>query len=352
MRGKKQIFQNRGRFDIGRNADEHAEQQCLVNDGLIDVENLNVGLPEDFRQRGGDAGAVFTGDVEQENGLGGIGQGAVIVGGGHVGASRLLPPVCCGLFRRMAKVTWDKDRIVTELARLHKNGTEISYNKLAKSHQSLVSAAAYHFGSYRKAIEKAGVDYAEVTRRPRWTKQGIIKLIKGARRKGEDLHWAAVTRRGDELELAAFASLQPRLFGRWDKALQSAGLDADDVALYRKWDRGSILFELRGLARDKEPLNSGALQISEPGLHAAAVRHFGGYESALRAAKLDPADYRQRRRWTKAVVIEEMRSLFKGPKKLTMAELRADHSALYGAAVRLFGGISEALTAAKLKKPS
>ena len=322
-----------------------------MDDGLIDVEDFDVGLPEDFRQGGGDAGAVFAGDVEQENGLGGIGQGAVIVGSGQVEARRLLPPVSCGLFCRMAKVAWDKDRIVTALERLHKKGTEISYNQLAKSHQSLVSAAAYHFGSYRKAIEKAGIDYVEVTRRPRWTKQGIIKLIKEARRKGEDLHWAAVTQRRDQLGLAAYASLQRRLFGRWDKALQAAGLDADDVALYRKWDRGSILFELRGLAREREPLNSGAIQKSEPGLHAAAVRHFGGYESALRAAKLEPSDYRQRRRWTKAVVIEEMRSLFKGRKKLTMTELRAGHSALHGAAVRLFGGISEALVAAKLKKP-
>ena len=351
MGGEEQIFQNGGRFDVWRNADEHAQQQRFVDDGLIDVEDFDVGLPEDFRQGGGDAGAVFAGDVEQENGLGGIGQGAVIVGSGQVEARRLRLPVSCGLFCRMAKVAWDKDRIVTALERLHKKGTEISYNQLAKSHQSLVSAAAYHFGSYRKAIEKAGIDYAEVTRRPRWTKQGIIKLIKEARRKGEDLHWAAVTQRRDQLGLAAYASLQRRLFGRWDKALQAAGLDADDVALYRKWDRGSILFELRGLAREREPLNSGAIQKSEPGLHAAAVRHFGGYESALLAAKLEPSDYRQRRRWTKAIVVEEMRSLFKGRKKLTMTELRAGHSALHGAAVRLFGGISESLVAAKLKKP-
>ena len=196
----------------------------------------------------------------------------------------------------MPRIAWNQERILTALRQLHKKGADLSYNRLAKRQQSLVSAAAYHFGSYRTAVERAGIDYAAVTRRPRWTKQSIIGLIKQARRGGEDLHWSAVTRRRDELGLAAFASLQPRLFGRWDKALQAAGLDADDVAIYRKWDRASILFELRNLVREREPINSGSIQKEDPGLHAAAVRHFGSYDAALRAAKLDPHQYRRRRR--------------------------------------------------------
>jgi hypothetical protein len=196
----------------------------------------------------------------------------------------------------MARDSWDKDRIVSALRRLHKAGAALSYNKLAKRKQGLVSAAAYHFGSYRAAVEKAGIDYAAISRRPRWTKQSIIRQIKAARRRGDDLHWAAVTNRRDELGLAAFASLQPRLFGRWDKALQAAGLDADDIAIYRRWNKHTVTFELREWARQREPVNSGAIQQSDPGLHAAAVRYFGKYDSALRAAKIDPAKHRKRRR--------------------------------------------------------
>src|SRR5947209_13116210 len=152
----------------------------------------------------------------------------------------------------MPRIAWDKERILPALRQLYKKGEDLSYNRLARKQQALVSSAAYHFGSYRGAVEAAGIDYAAVTRRPRWTKQAIIALIKKARRSGEDLHWSAVTKRRDDLGLAAFASLQPRLFGRWDKALQAAGLDADDVAIYRRWDRHSILFELRWLAREGE----------------------------------------------------------------------------------------------------
>src|SRR5437870_11347041 len=107
-------------------------------------------------------------------------------------------------------MTWTKPHILKELRRVNRDGANLSYNALAKTHQSLLSAAAYHFGSYRKAVERAGIDYADVTRRPRWTKQSVIALIKEARRDGEGMHWAAVTRRGDELGRAAFASLQPR----------------------------------------------------------------------------------------------------------------------------------------------
>src|SRR5688500_16216996 len=206
------------------------------------------------------------------------------------------------------KRIWDKDRILNTLRALYREGKDISYNRLAKKMQSLVSAAAYHFGSYRRAVERAGIDYAEVSRRPRWTKPLIIKLIKQAYRKNIDLHWSAVTRRRDDLGRAAFASLQPRLFGSWDRALHAAGLDADQISRYRKWDRSTIVAELKERAADNDSLNSGALQREDPGMHAAAVRHFGSYDQALKAAGLDPARLRQRRRWTKEDVVKELRA--------------------------------------------
>src|SRR4051812_27164457 len=231
-------------------------------------------------------------------------------------------------------MVWDKPRIKAELKRLFRAGNNLSYNALAKKKQSLVSAAAYHFGSYRSAVEAAGIDYAAVTRRPRWTKQSIIQLIKAAKRKGEDLHWSAVTKRRDELGRAAFAALQPRLFGRWDRALHAAGLDADEVSIYRTWDRNTVVFEIRSRAADHEPLNSGALQQEDSGLHAAAVRHFGSYDRALRAAKVDPEKVRRRRRWTKPQVLAALRSAARAGAHLSDSNVRREHPALYGAAVR------------------
>jgi hypothetical protein len=59
-------------------------------------------------------------------------------------------------------MVWDKPRIKSELKRIYRAGQNLSYNALAKRKQSLVSAAAYHFGSYRAAVEAAGIDYASL----------------------------------------------------------------------------------------------------------------------------------------------------------------------------------------------
>lgn len=246
----------------------------------------------------------------------------------------------------MARLTWEKSEILQALKKLHKEGKEMSYTQLAQKNQPLVSAAAYHFGSYRVAIEKAGIDYNDVVRRPRWTKQEIIKLVKAAKRDGQDLHWSAVTKRRDELGRAAFASLQERLFGSWDRALSAAGLDSDEISQYRKWDKESIAYELKSRSKEGEPLNSGAVQKEDPGLHAAAVRHFGGYDEALRAAKVDPAKIRRRQRWSKEEVAKQLKAFAK-KHGVTDAALREHHPALYGAALRFFGSISEAREAAK-----
>src|SRR5689334_16229570 len=244
---------------------------------------------------------------------------------------------------------WDKDEILRAIRKIHKQKKDLSYNAMTRRMQSLVSAAAYHFGSYRAAVERAGIDYATVIRRPRWTRPLIIGLIKNAKRRGDDLHWSAVTRRRDEVGRAAFASLQPRLFGSWDRALHAAGLDADDVSIYRAWDRNTIVFELKERARDHEPLNSGAIQKDEPGLHAAAVRHFGTYDTALRAAGVEPSRVRRRQTWTKDQVTAALRSMKRSGKGVTDSEVRRDNSALYGAAQRLFGSYTKARTAAGVK---
>jgi hypothetical protein len=244
---------------------------------------------------------------------------------------------------------WNKAEILRKLRRLHKAGADLSYNAMAARRQPLVSAAAYHFGSYRRAVEQAGIDYATVLRRPRWTRGRIIALIKAARRRGEKLYWSGVTRRRDELGKAAFAALQPRLFGKWHRALHAAGLDADDISRYRHWDRNSIVFELKSRYRENEPLSSGALQHDDPGLHAAAIRHFGAYDSALRAANFDPRKFRRRRHWDKLQVIRSIKAAARGGQSLADSRIRGESPALYGASIRLFGTFTAARRAAGVK---
>jgi hypothetical protein len=222
-------------------------------------------------------------------------------------------------------MVWDKTEIIQTLKKLHRQGEDLSYNSMTGKMQSLVSAAAYHFGSYRIAIGQAGIDYADVARRPRWTKTAIIKLIKEAKRAGEPLHWSSVCKRRDELGKAGFAALQPRMFGSWDRALHAAGLDADEINQYRKWTRDTVVAELKARHRDAEPLNSGAIQ------------------------KDDPEKVRQRKIWDRADVIKSLKAVKKTGKPVSDSTIRREHPALYGAAVRLFGSFTAARAASGFK---
>jgi hypothetical protein len=243
---------------------------------------------------------------------------------------------------------WDRQRIIQSIRGLYRSGADLSYNAMCARRQALLSAAAYHFGSYRQAVEAASIAYEKVLRRPRWTRSIIVTLLKSAHRRGTNLCWSAVTRRRDELGRAAFASLQPRLFGRWDRALAAAGIDVAAVSRYRAWDRGAVISALRAHRRKREALSSGQMQSHDAALHAAAVRHFGSYEQSLRAAGIDPDSVRQRIAWSRAGVVTALRAAWRKGQHISDSAMRTKNPALYGACVRIFGRFTSARDAARL----
>lgn len=56
---------------------------------------------------------------------------------------------------------WTKKRIVEEIKRLRTEGSSLRPSVLRKNgNTTLVSAAEYHFRSWRRAVEACGIDYA------------------------------------------------------------------------------------------------------------------------------------------------------------------------------------------------
>ena len=56
---------------------------------------------------------------------------------------------------------WMRNKIVKEIKRLRKEGSSLRPSILRKNGMtSLVSAAEYHFGSWRRAVETSGIDYS------------------------------------------------------------------------------------------------------------------------------------------------------------------------------------------------
>ncbi len=184
---------------------------------------------------------------------------------------------------------WTPQAILDDLIRLHASGHQVSYRSLARTNRALVSAAAYHFGSFKKAVATAGIDYSAVSRRPRWSKAAVITAIKSARRSGLDLSWTSVVSAKSPLRQAAFVAVGKRMFGNWPRALQAAGVDDEEARRYAAWDKTVVVVDLKQRHADGRAMNSAAVQKGDPPLHAAAVRYFGSYNNALRAARLTRA---------------------------------------------------------------
>src|SRR5579863_1889754 len=84
-------------------------------------------------------------------------------------------------------------------------------------HPKLLIVAKKQFGSYRAAVQHAGIDYAAVSRRvlEHWTDQQILNELRRMHAAGEDLCLKAVSQR--------FSKLIPRAvshFGSYAKAVE------------------------------------------------------------------------------------------------------------------------------------
>ncbi len=241
---------------------------------------------------------------------------------------------------------WDSTLILQTIRRYKREGKDISYNEMARSHQGLVSAANYYFGSYRKAVIAAGIDYDKIRRKPNWTTNKIIQVLRQAHRKKLPLNWYSVSKRRDLLGWAGRAAIRKRAFGDWNKALSAAGIDPDSIRLYHRWSNDEILRALRARRRRKQALNTMALQEEMPGLYAAAVRHFGSYEVALQQAGIDPEDVKQRRQWNRESICRHLREFEENFGLVSQSLLRKYDSGLMRAVRIQYGNLHSAIEAA------
>ena len=131
----------------------------------------------------------------------------------------------------MSRQIWSQEKIREEIARLHASGFDITQSRMESIDSKLTSAAIRYFGSWRAAVEAAGIDYERVAalgkqRRSekitKWTKESILEEIRRLNEAGEDLTSTVVRRK--YLSLYATARRKDH-FGSWANALEAAGID-------------------------------------------------------------------------------------------------------------------------------
>ncbi|CEK13208.1 hypothetical protein CP488_00416 [Chthonomonas calidirosea] len=180
---------------------------------------------------------------------------------------------------------WSKESIAQEIRALHEAGEDLNYSAVFKYHLALLRAAMRYFGSWREAIEYAGLSYEDVRRYRTWDKERIIERIRELYEMGEDLSWRHVSLTLDP-QLAA-AATKPKHFGSWRSAIEAAGLDYSMIRRYQEWNEERILQRLRDLHAKGVPLNAKSVEAHDITLITAARRRFESWDKALTAAGLD-----------------------------------------------------------------
>jgi hypothetical protein len=131
--------------------------------------------------------------------------------------------------------SWSRQRIIERIRELYEQGEDLSWRNVSTNLDPQLAAAATkpkHFGSWRKAIEAAGIDYQEVRRYHQWDEETIIRRVRELYEQGVPLNAKHI----EEIDIPLITAARRR-FESWDKALQAAGLDYKQIVLRRPFRR-------------------------------------------------------------------------------------------------------------------
>lgn len=180
---------------------------------------------------------------------------------------------------------WDQSTIASEITGMHHRGEDLSYAGVAHTRIALLRAATRYFGSWKAAIEFAGVPYDDVRKYRSWTRERIIDQIRDMHQQGVDLSWRHVSTMVDP-QLAA-AATKRKHFGSWSRALEEAGIAYSEVRRYRQWNDDAIIESIRARHAEGLDLNAKSVEETDITLITAARRRYESWHKALEAAGLD-----------------------------------------------------------------
>lgn len=245
---------------------------------------------------------------------------------------------------------WTRENIVALIRRLHREGVDLSPTGIRKTHGALFSSARSpsHFGSWRRAIEAAGLDYSTIKRAEQvWSRERIARAIRRAHDAGEDLLSSEFKSRNKKLYSAACAR---RYYGSWRRAIEAAGLDYERIRGEHFWSRERIIARIRELHAEGYRLQWSVVNHEHASLYRAARRreNFGSWRSALAASGVDTGTAPVTQQWTRRRIIEEIRRMYREGQGLSQRAVMKSNGALLAASKspRYFGTWRRAVEAA------
>jgi len=179
---------------------------------------------------------------------------------------------------------WSNEAIIQEIRELHGRGVDLSFRAMALSQYNAMVYAAIrpkYFGSWKAALEAAGLEVEEIYRYRSWEESDILEEIRRLKLEGADLSSKAMDESSNRLIATA-----RRRFGNWGRALEQAGLNYDQIRRRKRWPRESLVEGILELKKQGIPLITPEVKRANPSLFAAACKKhfFGTWKKALKAA--------------------------------------------------------------------
>src|SRR5277367_1386662 len=148
---------------------------------------------------------------------------------------------------------WNEQLVTEEIRAWQEVGKPLYSHFMRQNYQELLAAGIRYFGTWRAAIEAAGIPYDSVRKYRDWSKERITETIKRLGKDGVDLSFRSMML--SKYAPMVYASIRPNHFGSWKDALIASGLAPEEIYRYRSWDDDSILSEIRRL-RKKAPISA------------------------------------------------------------------------------------------------
>ena len=219
---------------------------------------------------------------------------------------------------------WPPSRVLASIRSLARRTRPLQPAEVKRRYEPLVTAARRHFGSWPKAVVAAGVDPERVRRVARWTKQRIIEAILTRALRGKRLNSSAVRPQSlveagarvfgswkSALEAAGIDPEQASRRHRRSAKGPTAGSTNDhdqpraldpacSVSAQRRrhphtrWSDEEVLLAIRARLRENKRMNAAAVDEDDGPLYRAAKRRFSSWRNALLAAGLNPDKLRAR----------------------------------------------------------
>jgi hypothetical protein len=185
-------------------------------------------------------------------------------------------------------VKWTHEKIIREILRRESTGLPLNRCRERGVDNGLYAAGARVFGSWPNAVRAAGIAPSRAHAAEKWPPGKIQMTIRTLSARRRPLRPSELQDRYGHLIRAA-----QRYFGSWSKAVIAAGVDPSKLMRAGPWTRDRVIEGILKRALNNEPLGSRLVQPRS--LVNAATSIFGNWEAALATAGLDPKQYMRRR---------------------------------------------------------